>query len=123
MTLDSSLTCGSISVNNFHNGLPANLAHKSHSALIIAATAKCMTPLSGPSCIRRIINIHINKNLVTLKKIDLVSCSPNASACHWSIHARTLRSGYKCLFSNYGQLPWLPMLPRHASRFHCLGHR
>lgn len=43
------LTSGSISVNSFQTGLLSNLAHRSHRALLIAATARWVTPFSGPT--------------------------------------------------------------------------
>lgn len=60
------ITSGSISVNSRHTGFPSTFAHKSHKALHIAATAKCVTPFSGP------IYAHTKKPILILKKKALL---------------------------------------------------
>lgn len=47
------ITSGSMSVSKRQSGLFSNFAQRSQSALTIAATAKCITPFSGPSFSRR----------------------------------------------------------------------
>ncbi len=47
LTLDSALTK---STSSFHSGLFSRFAQRSQRAFIIAATARCTTPFSGPSC-------------------------------------------------------------------------
>lgn len=44
------LTSGSMSASRRHRGLFSSRAQRSQSALTMAATAKCMTPFSGPIC-------------------------------------------------------------------------
>jgi hypothetical protein len=43
------MSAGGISASSNHNGLPARLAARSHTALTTAEMAMCMTPFSGPS--------------------------------------------------------------------------
>lgn len=44
---------GSRSTNSFHRGLLSIRAQRSHRALMMAATARWITPFSGPSCLPR----------------------------------------------------------------------
>lgn len=80
------LTSGSRSVNSFHSGLSSNLAHKSHKALIIAATARCITPFSGP------IFWLSSSELVNWQVQNNARHIPIAIVIHWLIHAKMLRS-------------------------------
>ena len=69
---------GSISASNFHSGLCSMRAHRSHRALVMAATAKWITPFSGPTCQgtkqskKNVCHVHVSDVSIVLQKISLV---------------------------------------------------
>lgn len=107
-----------MSASKRHSGLFSRRAHKSQRAFTIAATAKCMTPFSGPIC-QHMFGIENWFWCEWEEKRNL----PIAIVTRWSIRARIRRNVHKCRLVLSVRQPATAMLWQPSQQFQCRGHK